>query len=204
MFGPVLWLVSSSFKTPAELVKFPPRFLPYRQETVVVEGFDKPLPLYEVTIDGTVRRLAQVRRVGIQAQMTDPANPTGEKIKVNIKERVPIESISFGLDNYIKGIEGFNFWLYLGNSVFVTVTATLITLIVNSMAAFALSKYKFRGRDVIFLIFISTLMVPVSVILVPIFMVITTVGWNNSLWGVIIPGVSSPGRKFNPRVTSRK
>ncbi len=196
MFGPVLWLVSSSFKTPSELVKFPPRFLPYRQETVVVEGFDKPLPLYEVTIDGAVRRLAQVRRVGIQAQMIDPAHPTGEKIKVNIKERVPIESINFGLDNYIKGIESFNFWLYLGNSVFVTVTATIITLIVNSMAAFALSKYKFRGRDLIFLIFISTLMVPVSVILVPIFMVITTVGWNNSLWGVIIPGAATPTGVF--------
>lgn len=196
MFGPVGWLVSSSFKTPSELVKFPPRFLPYRQETVMVEGFDKPLPLYEVTIDGAVKQLAQVRRVGIQAQMIDPANPTGEKIKVNIKDRVPIESIRFNLSNYIEGIESFNFWLYLRNSVVVTVTATIITLLVNSMAAFALSKYKFRGRDVIFLIFIATLMVPVPVILVPIFMVITSVGWNNSLWGVIIPGAATPTGVF--------
>ncbi len=196
MFGPVLWLITSSFKTPAELVKFPPRFLPYRQETVVVEGYKKPLPLYEVTIDGEVRKLAQVRRVGIQAQMIDPANPKGEKIKVNIKERTPIESIRFGLDNYIKGIESFNFWRYLRNSVFVTVVATIITLLINSMAAFALSKYKFRGRDAIFLIFIATLMVPVPVILVPIFMVITSVGWNNSLWGVIIPGAATPTGVF--------
>lgn len=196
MFGPVLWLLTSSFKTPAELVKFPPRFLPYRQETVMIEGYEKPLPLYEVTIDGVVKQLAQVRRIGIQAQMIDPANPTGEKIKVNIKDRVPIESISFGLDNYIKGIESFNFWLYLRNSVFVTVVATIITLLINSMAAFALSKYKFRGRDVIFLIFIATLMVPIPVILVPIFMVVTSVGWNNSLWGVIIPGAATPTGVF--------
>lgn len=196
MFGPVLWLATSSFKTPAELVKFPPRFLPYRQETVMVEGYDKPLPLYEVTIDGEVKQLAQVRRIGIQAQMIDPANPGGEIIKVNINDRVPIESISFGLDNYIEGIESFNFWRYLRNSVFVTVIATIITLIINSMAAFALSKYKFRGRDVIFLIFISTLMVPLPVILVPIFMVITSIGWNNSLWGVIIPGAATPTGVF--------
>ena len=196
MFGPVVWLVFSSFKTPAELVKFPPRFLPYRQETVMVEGYDKPLPLYEVTIEGETKQLAQIRRVGIQAQMIDPANPGAGKIKVNIKERTPVESISFNLDNYINGIDSFNFWRYLRNSVFVTVTATVITLLINSMAAFALSKYKFQGRDAIFLIFIATLMVPIPVILVPIFMVITSVGWNNSLWGVIIPGAATPTGVF--------
>lgn len=196
MFGPVLWLVTSSFKTPAELVKFPPRFLPYRQETVMVAGYDAPLPLFEVTIDGEVKRLAQVRRVGIQAHMIDPANPDGGRIMVNINERAPIESLSFSLDNYTGGIKSFNFWRYLRNSVIVTFVATIITLIINSMAAFALSKYKFRGRDAIFLLFIATLMVPLPVILVPIFMVITEIGWNNSLWGVIIPGAATPTGVF--------
>ena len=46
MFGPVVWLVLSSFKSSAEVVKFPPRLLPYRQETVEIEGYDEPLPLY--------------------------------------------------------------------------------------------------------------------------------------------------------------
>ncbi|GAK55569.1 binding-protein-dependent transport systems inner membrane component [Candidatus Vecturithrix granuli] len=196
MFGPVLWLLTSSFKSPAELVKFPPRFLPYRQETVMVPGHDAPLPLFEVEIGGEVKRLAQTRRVGIQAHMIDPANPEGERILVNINARTPIESISFNLDNYVQGIKSFNFWRYLRNSVIVTVVATIITLIINSMAAFALSKYKFRGRDAIFLLFIATLMVPLPVILVPIFMVITQIGWNNSLWGVIIPGAATPTGVF--------
>lgn len=196
MFGPVLWLVTSSFKSPAELVKFPPRFLPYRQETVNVAGYDNPLPLYTVTIDGQARQLAQIRRIGIQAQMIDPDKPDGGIIKVNINDRVPVESLRFSLENYTKGIQSFNFWRYLHNSVFVTVIATIITLIINSMAAFALSKYKFRGRDTIFLLFIATLMVPLPVILVPIFMVITKIGWNNSLWGVIIPGAATPTGVF--------
>ncbi len=67
MFGPVLWLVASSFKTPAGLLEFPPTFLPYSQTEVLVDGYDDPLPLFDVTFeDGTVQRLAQVRRVGIQ------------------------------------------------------------------------------------------------------------------------------------------
>ncbi|MEM7128486.1 MAG: carbohydrate ABC transporter permease [Chloroflexota bacterium] len=196
MFGPVIWLVLSSFKTQSALVEFPPRFLPYSQQEVVVEGYDEPLPLFRVTLDdGTVQELAQVRRVGIEAQLVDPINP-GDLIKVNIDQREEIRSISLAWENYTDPLERFNFWIYLRNSVVVTVTATLITLLINSMAAFALSKYRFRGRDAIFVIIISTLMIPISVILVPVFLVITSIGWNNSLWGVIIPGAATPTGVF--------
>ena len=192
MFGPVLWLILSSFKTSAEVVKFPPRLLPYRQETVVVEGYDEPLPLYEVTMeDGSVAQLAQVRRIGLEGQMVDPSDPD-EIIKVHIDDREPIERVVFSLDNYIEGVESFNFARYLRNSVVVTISATLLTLLVNSMAAFALAKYRFRGRTAIFLIMIGTLMIPLSVVLVPVFLVITNIGWNNNLLGVIIPGAATP------------
>jgi len=196
MFGPVLWLVLSSFKSSAEISKFPPRLLPYRQDTVVIEGYDEPLPLYVITFeDGSTQTLAQVRRVGLEAQLIDPANPD-ELIKANINQRQPVESVYFGLENYIEGIESFEFGRYLWNSVVVTVVATLLTLLVNSMAAFALSKYRFRGRQTIFLVMISTLMVPLSVVLVPVFLVITKVGWNNNLMGIIIPAAATPTGVF--------
>ena len=195
MFGPVVWLVLSSFKTDREISRFPPRLLPYQQEVVTVEGYDDPLPLYQVTIEGEERKLAQVRRVGLEAQMVDPDNPE-EIIPVNIENRQPIESIQFSFKNYTEGVERFNFWRYFANSVFVTVTATLLTLVINSMAAFSLSKYQYRGRNVIFLIIISTLMVPLSVILVPAFLLITQIGWNNNLLGVIVPGAATPTGVF--------
>lgn len=196
MFGPVVWLVLSSFKTPAALVEFPPSLLPYRQDVAQVEGYDEELPLFSVTTeDGTERVLAQVRRVGIEAQMVDPADPE-EIIRVNINDRSPVQSIYFGLDNYITGVQSFNFWVYLRNSVVVTVASTILTLLINSMAAFALSKYEFRGRDAIFILTIGTLMVPLSVILVPVFLVITQIGWNNNLMGIIIPGAATPTGVF--------
>ena len=196
MFGPVLWLLLSSFKTQAALVEFPPRFLPYSQQTVLVEGYDEPLPLFHVTLDdGSVVKLAQVRRVGIEAQLVDPNDPT-ELIKVNIDQREEIRRLSLAWGNYTEPLGRFNFLTYLRNSVVVTITATLITLLINSMAAFALSKYRFRGRNSIFVIIISTLMIPISVILVPVFLVITYIGWNNSLWGVIIPGAATPTGVF--------
>ena len=196
MFGPVVWLVLSSFKTSAEVVKFPPRLLPYRQETVEIDGYDEPLPLYEVTLeDGSTAVMAQVRRIGLEAQLIDPANPD-EIVKVHINDRQPVESVVFSLDNYVEGIESFDFAVYFRNSVIVTIFATILTLLVNSMAAFALAKYSFRGRTTIFLIMISTLMVPLSVVLVPVFLVITRVGWNNNLLGVIVPGAATPTGVF--------
>ncbi len=196
MFGPVLWLVMSSFKDRTELVRFPPRFLPYSQETAIVPGYDDPLPLFNVTgEDGVTRQLAQVRRVGLEGQMVDPANPD-EIIRVNINERTPVEGVRFSLDNYTRGVQSFPFWTYLRNSLVVTIAATILTLLINSMAAFALSKYEFRGRNAIFLITIGTLMIPLSVVLVPVFLVITEVGWNNNLLGVIIPGAATPTGVF--------
>ena len=197
MFGPVLWLVMSSFKSFADIKRFPPRFLPYHQELVAVEGYDEPLPLYKVTLaDGATAQLAQVRRVGLEAQMIDPADPEAGVTKVKLGDRAPVESVRFSFDNYTRGFESFKFWRYLANSVIVTASATILTLFVNSMAAFALSKYRFRGRGFIFMLIISTLMVPLSVILVPAFLLITALGWNNQLIGIIIPTIGTPTGVF--------
>jgi alpha-1,4-digalacturonate transport system permease protein len=196
MFGPALWLVSSSFKGPAQLAEFPPTLLPYVQEVMAVEGHDEPLPLYSVTMeDGTTQVLAEIRRVGTNAQMVDPANP-GERINVNIADREPLRRVGLALDNYVDPFLSFDFLRYLWNSVFVTVTATLLTLFTNSMAAFALSKYQFRGRDAVLLVIVGTLMVPLSVILVPLYSVVSTVGLLNSLWGVILPTIATPTGVF--------
>ncbi|MCU0497874.1 MAG: carbohydrate ABC transporter permease [Anaerolineae bacterium] len=196
MFGPVVWLAMSSFKTPQALAEFPPSFLPQRTETIVVEGHDRPLELYTVRFEsGQTRQLAQISRVGIVARMVDPAVPN-EVIEVNINQRTPVRSVVFGFENYTGAIERFPFLTYLRNSVVVTVISTIITLLINSMAAFGLSKYQFRGRNLIFFVILSTLMVPVSVILIPAFLVIAEVGWINSLWGIIIPGAATPTGVF--------
>src|SRR6478752_4856646 len=68
MFGPVIWLVLSSFKSPAALNEFPPRLLPYGQKSVSIAGHDAPLPVFRAKLpDGSMRDLAEVRRIGIQA-----------------------------------------------------------------------------------------------------------------------------------------
>ena len=196
MFGPVLWLVMSSFKTESAIGQFPPTFLPYSQKSVAVAGHEKPLPLFMTRDEsGQQREMAQVRRIGIMATMVDPAKPEVE-IKVNINDRKPVNELTWATNNYTDLFGKFSFGTYLWNSVFITVVATIITLLFNSMAAFALSKYQFRGQKTVFVLIIATLMIPPTIILVPAFLVISSVGMLNSLWGVILPAVATPTGVF--------
>ncbi len=198
MFGPVVWLVLSSFKTQAGLVEFPPTFLPLAQVEVEVEvrGKLRSLPLFRVTMDdGSVRELAQIRRIGIIAQMVDPENPA-ETVRVPIADREPIREFRLAWSNYSDPLEKFNFLRYLWNSVFVTLMATIITLLINSMAAFGLAIYEFKGRTLALGFVIGTLMIPITVILVPVYLVVTELGMVNSLWAVIIPGAATPTGVF--------
>ena len=196
MFGPILWVTLSSFKTEAALQEYPPTLLPLAPMTATVEGHEEPLQLFRVVNgehEGKV--LAQVRRIGIQSQMVDPQNP-GETIRVNINDRVPEREFALALDNYTALFDRFNFALYFWNSVFITVVATIITVIFNSMAAFALAKYKFRGRTTVFILIIATLMIPPTINLVPIYLVVSQLGLVNSPWGVIWPAVATPTGVF--------
>ncbi|UPG73060.1 carbohydrate ABC transporter permease [Roseomonas gilardii subsp. gilardii] len=196
MFGPVLWLLLSSFKTPAGLLEFPPTLLPLSQVEVTVPGQPNPLPLFKVTLpDGSVKEMAQVRRVGLQAQMVDPADP-GQTVRVPVDRREPVRAFSLAISNYIEPLRQFDFLRFLGNSVFVTVVATLITLLINSMAAYALSLYEFRGKGLAVLAVIGTLMIPITIVLVPVYLVITKLGLVNSLWAVILPGAATPTGVF--------
>jgi alpha-1,4-digalacturonate transport system permease protein len=196
MFGPVVWLVLSSFKTPAALIEFPPTFLPLGQIEVQVDGYEKPLLLFDVAQEeGAIRQLAQVRRIGIVSQMVDPKNP-GETISVPIDQRTKVREFRLAVENYTDPLERFNFVRFLNNSLIVTIVATVITLLINSMAAYGLSIYEFRGRNAIMLFVIGTLMIPITVILVPVYLVVTQLGMINSLWAVILPGAATPTGVF--------
>jgi alpha-1,4-digalacturonate transport system permease protein len=196
MFGPVAWLVLSSFKTPAALLEFPPSFLPLAQEEVRIPGQPQPLPLFRATLpDGSVRELAQLRRIGLIAQMVDPKDPA-QQFRVPIDKREPVRKIAFATENYSEPLERFAFLRFFGNSVVVTVVATLITLLINSMAAYALAVYDFKGKGAAMLAVIGTLMIPITVILVPVYLVVTELGLVNSLWAVILPGAATPTGVF--------
>ncbi len=96
-------------------------------------------------------------------------------------------------------------WRWFANSAFVATSVTLLQLFFNSLAAYAFAKRRFPGRDVIFMFFLGTMMVPGQVTLIPNYLVLKTIpffggndmfgrgghGWLDSYYGLILPGAVS-------------
>jgi alpha-1,4-digalacturonate transport system permease protein len=90
----------------------------------------------------------------------------------------------------------YNYKRYFTNSVIVTSIATVLTLTINSMAAYAFAKYNFRGRDGLFVLTLAMIMIPLQVILIPIYLVVANLGLVNTYWGMIIPAAATPTGVF--------
>jgi multiple sugar transport system permease protein len=123
LVGPLLWMVSSSLKSPAEVLADPPTLLPHE----------------------------------------------------------------WRFQNYVDVFRQVPFGRYLLNSLFVATTVTVVALLFHSMAAYSLARLKFPGRDKIFLAILMTLMVPFTVIAVPLFIIVNWLGWVDTYQGLIIP-----------------
>lgn len=80
-------------------------------------------------------------------------------------------------------------WTY--NSLVVSLVSTVALIIVSCLAAYAFSKLKFKGKNLLFIVFISSLMVPKEVVIVPLFRVIQDLGMVNTLNGMIWPNVAT-------------
>ena len=119
------------------------------------------------------------------------------KDKIIAKKNLKPSWINY-TDPLSNNVTGMNFDAVrcLNNSIFVTIVATIITVLINSMAAFALSKYRFNGQIIFFIIILATLMVPASVLIVGIFKMVAMTGLSGTLWGVIIPGAATPTGVF--------
>jgi multiple sugar transport system permease protein/alpha-1,4-digalacturonate transport system permease protein len=76
---------------------------------------------------------------------------------------------------------------WLANTATIAVIAVAITVTINLACGYAFAKFRFPGRDVLFFLILSALMIPIQVILVPEFLVVSWFGLLNTNWGVILP-----------------
>jgi len=96
----------------------------------------------------------------------------------------------FTLDNYKQiFIEQELFPRWFMNSVIIAVTVTILNLMFNSMAGYALARLHFRGKRTIFMIVLAVLMIPAQVTMIPNYLILKQLGWLNSYQGMIVPAM---------------
>jgi len=102
---------------------------------------------------------------------------------------IPIQWIPHPLNwmSYANAWQAQDFARYFFNSAVVAVAITLGNLLLCSLAGYSLTKFHYRGRGLLFLLILSTMMLPLEITMVPLFLIIKQLDWANSYQGLIVP-----------------
>ena len=99
------------------------------------------------------------------------------------------QQLTFG--NFTDLFRRFPLGQWFTNSVLVALITTLLSVTVNLLAGYALAKIRFAGRSVLFLLVLSTLMIPTQAIMIPQFRVVSSLGLYGTFWAVILPSAAT-------------
>jgi multiple sugar transport system permease protein len=194
---PFLWMVITAFKSSQDVFHTPPRWLPYDNVTVEVNG--ERLPLYNVQTEDGLKQLAAVKILEGVGTFVDPANPS-QTMKYEIQQGAtriaePIMHVSFRWQNFVDAMNrgsrpaiGASFWVYFKNSLIIAFFAIVGTLFSNTPVAYAFARLRFPGRDILFIIILATMMLPFQVTMIPIYLFFNNfLHWGDSFLPLIIP-----------------
>ena len=90
-------------------------------------------------------------------------------------------------ENYSDATTRVPFWTYLRNSVLITAVLSIIKIVLGVISAYALAILRFPGRHLVFLLVISSLMVPSEITVISNYALVNSLGWRNTFVGIIVP-----------------
>ncbi|NDL60542.1 carbohydrate ABC transporter permease [Phytoactinopolyspora mesophila] len=92
------------------------------------------------------------------------------------------------LFNYRDAITNPAFWRFTGNSLAIGIITTVVVVVFGMMAAYPLARYRFRGREALFTVFVAGLLFPATVAAIPLFILVSqNMGLSNTWWGIALP-----------------
>jgi len=93
------------------------------------------------------------------------------------------------IENYTYVLEDGRFYKWFFNSLVIATVTTISAVIFDSLVGYTLCKFRFRGRMVVFVAILSTLMIPTEMLVIPWYLMAKDFGWLNSYWGIMFPGI---------------
>lgn len=96
---------------------------------------------------------------------------------------------SWRFDSFIKLFESIPIGRFFLNSVIVSFPVVLLNLLFCSLAGYVFAKFKFPGKNILFIIVLATIMIPFQVTMIPAFSILRILGWNDSYLGLIVPAM---------------
>lgn len=182
---PFLYLLSTSVKNRDQLRQSPPPLIPVAANTAQVNGQEEPL--YQVTVNGQISEMALIKnRPGGKGLFVDPAKPD-QTYELVIADQKELQHVEFHFENYPEALKQMKFNKLLLNTLLVTFLGVAGMLFSCSLVAYGFSRFRAPWFNVLFLLLLSTIMLPSQVRLLPTYVLFNKLGWVDTLLPLIIP-----------------
>jgi multiple sugar transport system permease protein len=182
---PLIFMVGTSLKDRNQLRASPPPLLPLAELQVEVDG--KEVSMYRVNIDGDMREMALVKNLpGRLGLFVDPANPA-DAVELPLRGQEVIRVLEPHWENYREALTSVPFDRYMINTLLVVFIGMFGMLVSCTAVAYGFSRFRAPYLNVLFILLLSTIMLPSQVRLIPMYVFFQKIGWIDTLLPLIVP-----------------
>ncbi len=150
------------------------------------EGEEEEFDIYEISVAGETLQVPLAFR-GSMNLFVDPDDPDVSTYAV-ARTAQQSEYVEFQFDNY-EAVFGLKLDRALVNTTLVTIAVVVGQLVTSIFGGYAFSRVQFRGRDMLFLIYLGSIMIPFVVLIIPMFRLMVVMGWQNRIVSLIVPWI---------------
>lgn len=186
---PLIFGLVTSLKTAAQASEpnapiMPMDIVTFEYEGEILDVLIVPFP------DGTTRELALLTKTRSVNTFIDPDDPTATPIEWegNWRSLRPVREVSIQWGNYPEAWDTIDFVRLLGNTLIYAFVTMIGTLIASSMVAYGFARFRFPGKNILFVVLLTTIILPPAVTLVPTYaFFINVLGWGGTWLPLIVP-----------------
>jgi multiple sugar transport system permease protein len=185
---PLLYMVTTAFQQPGQSTTPGAPVWPAAPQTAAYQG--QEYPVYSVPMpDGTTRSLILIEPSRESSVFVDPTDPTATPIEWQGRWRSLEQSWTFAplIDNFTVAWDQLNFPRLLRNTAGIAVLSTIGAVVSSTLVAYGFARFRFPGKNLLFIILIATIILPFQVTLLPQYVMFTKLGWNGTWLPLIIP-----------------
>jgi multiple sugar transport system permease protein len=184
---PLAYVLATAFKLDTQVTTPGAPLYPASPATYNYEGAD--YPLYNVPTADGVRRLALVDAHREDSDVVDPSNPDQGVFNVQGRWRTweAIYRFDPTLENFTTAWRQVNFLRLFRNSILLSGISTLGTLIACILVAYGFTRFQLPGKNILFVILISTIVLPPQATIIPLYILFSKLGWTGSWLPLLVP-----------------
>jgi multiple sugar transport system permease protein len=184
---PLLYMVTTAFQQPSQSSTPGAPVWPAAPRTATYQG--EQYPIFEVPIDGTTRNLMLVVKGRESSTFVDPADASATTIEWQGRWRTLAQEWTFApeIANFTTAWSQLNFPRLLFNTAAIALLSTLAAVVSSALVAYGFARFRFPGRNLLFIVLIATIILPFQVTLLPTYVIFTKLGWAGTWLPLIVP-----------------